>query len=153
MEPAVQLFMDYSSAFEETYLDDDWSRLTPFFKQDARYEVRGGPMAFEIQGREAILKGLKRSIDGFDRRCDERALEITGGPHVRAVPGGQEVSIEWLVNYRRGESPVVCLRGRTAITVADGRITAMRDEHDDDAQAQVAAWLQRYGVDLDRSYV
>ena len=59
MEQSVQVFMDYAAAFEETYIDDDWSRLTPFFHEDARYEVRGGPMACEIEGREAIFKGLK----------------------------------------------------------------------------------------------
>lgn len=153
MEPAVRLFMDYAAAFEETYLDDDWSRLTPFFKMDAMYEVRGGPMACEIQGRDAILKGLKKSIDGFDRRCDGRTLEITDGPHVRATPAGQEVSIDWLVNYRRGESPVMGLRGRSVITVADGCITAMRDEYNDAALAPVLTWLQQYGADLDGSYV
>jgi hypothetical protein len=45
MEQSVQVFMDYAAAFEETYVDDDWSRLTTFFHEDARYEVCGGPMA------------------------------------------------------------------------------------------------------------
>lgn len=68
MQPALKVFMDYAAAFEQTYVDDDWSRLVPFFSEDARYEVRGGPLACEISGRETIFAGLKRSIDGFNRR-------------------------------------------------------------------------------------
>jgi hypothetical protein len=153
MEKSVQVFMDYAAAFEETYVDDDWSRLIPFFHEDARYEVRGGPMACEIEGREAIFKGLKKSIDGLDRRFDERVIEISDGPHVTAVPEGEEVSIGWLVTYRRGESPNIGIPGRSVFTVADGRIAAMRDEYDDAALAPLGAWLQQYGADLDGSYV
>lgn len=153
MEQAVQVFIDYAAAFEETYVDDDWSRLTPFFHEGARYEVRGGPTACEITGREAILKGLKKSIDGLDRRFDERVIEIADGPHVAAVPAGEEVSIGWLVTYCRGESPKIGIPGRSVFTVADGRIAAMRDEYDDAALAPLGAWLQQYGADLDGSYI
>ena len=153
MEQAIQVFMDYAAAFEETYIDDDWSRLTAYFDEDASYQVRGGPMACDIKGREAILQGLKKSVDGFDRRCDERAIDIKAGPLVRAVPAGQEVSIDWVVSYRRGEFPPVGLPGRSVFTVSDGRIVAMRDEYDDSELGPVAAWLQQYGADLDGSYV
>jgi hypothetical protein len=153
VEQSIQVFMNYAAAFEETYVDDDWSRLTPFFHEDARYEVRGGPMACEIQGREAIFKGLKKSIDGLDRKFDERGLEISDGPHVTAVLGGEEVSIGWLVTYRRGESPKIGIPGRSVFTVAEGRIAAMRDEYDEATLAPLGAWLQEYGADLDGSYV
>lgn len=153
MEQAIQVFMDYAAAFEATYGDDDWSRLAPFFSVDAGYAVRGGPMACKIRGREAILKGLKKSLDGFDRRFDERAIELTGGPYVSAGAAGQEVSVDWLVTYRRGDSPPVGLPGRSVFTVADGRITAMRDEYDEQKLGPVAAWLQQYGADLDGSYI
>ena len=153
MEQPVQVFMDYAAAFEETYVDDDWSRLTPFFHEDARYEVRGGPMACQIAGRDAIFRGLKKSIDGLDRRFDERTIEISDGPHVAKVPDGEEVSIGWLVTYRRSDSPKIGIPGRSVFTVVDGRISAMRDEYDDTAMAPVEAWLQQYGADLDGSYV
>ena len=55
MEQALKVFMDYAAAFEQTYDDDDWSRLTPFFSENASYEVRGGPMACKISGRDAIF--------------------------------------------------------------------------------------------------
>jgi len=62
MDPATKFFMDYAAAFEQTYVDDDWTRLTPFFSEDATYEVRGGPLACRLSGRDAILAGLKKSI-------------------------------------------------------------------------------------------
>ncbi len=153
MEQALQLFLDYASAFEETFRDDDWSRLAALFSPDASYEIRGGPLACAMQGREAIFKGLKKSLDGFDRRSDERVLSITDGPHVRTVVGGREVSIDWLVNYSFGDSPVLDLPGRTAVTIAGDQIVAMRDEYDEAALGPVADWLQQYGAGLDGSYV
>lgn len=153
MDRAIQVFMDYAAAFEGTYVDDDWSRLKPFFNADATYEVHGGPLACAIEGREAILKGLKKSIDGLDRRFDERIIEVTDGPHLRAAPSGQEVSLDWLVSYRRGDSPKLELAGRSVFIVEDGCISAMRDEYVDEALVPVGAWLQQYGADLDGSYV
>ena len=148
MEQPLQVFMGYAAAFEDTYVDDDWSRLTPFFHEDARYEVRGGPMACEIEGREAIFKGLKKSIDGLDRRFDERVIEISDGPHVTKHTDGEEVSIGWLVTYRRDGAPNIVIPGRSVFTVVDGRIAAMRDEYDDTAMTPVEAWLQQYGANL-----
>ena len=106
-----------------------------------------------IQGRDAIFKGLKKSIDGLDRHFDERVIEISDGPHVTAVPGADEVSIGWLVTYRRGASPKIGIPGRSVFTVAEGRIAAMRDEYDEATLAPLGAWLQEYGADLDGSYV
>ena len=60
MEQATKVFMDYAAAFEQTYVDDDWSRLTQYFSKDASYEVLGGPLACKISGREAIFTGLKK---------------------------------------------------------------------------------------------
>jgi hypothetical protein len=153
MEHPVQVFTDYAAAFEKTFVDDDWSRLAPFFDENARYEVLGGPMACEIVGRDAILRGLKKSIDGLDRRFDERSIEISDGPHVTRVTDGEEVSIGWLVTYRRGDAPKIGIPGRSVFTVVNGRIAAMRDEYDEAAMAPVGAWLQQYGGDLDGSYV
>ena len=153
MEQAVQVFVDYATAFEETYADDDWSRLTPYFAEDATYEVRGGPMACQISGRDAIFAGLKKSIDGLDRRSAERRLELTEGPEVSAAAQGQEVRIGWLVTYRFGEAPEMELPGRSVFTVADGVIVAMRDEYDDQQLGGVEAWMQEHGTGLDGSYV
>ena len=153
MEQTMKVFMDYAAAFEQTYIDDDWSRLAPFFSEDATYEVRGGPLACEISGRESIFSGLKKSIDGMDRRCDERQIDLMGEPNVIGVEGGQEVSIGWRVTYQYRDAPKVALPGRSVFTIASGVIVAMRDEYDEGEMEDVGAWMLKYGEGLDGSYV
>lgn len=80
MDPATKVFMDYAAVFEQTYVDDDWSRLTTVFSEDATYEVRGRPLACRLSGRDAIMARLKKSIHELDRRCADRHLELTEGP-------------------------------------------------------------------------
>jgi hypothetical protein len=153
MEQAMKVFMDYAAAFEQTYIDDDWSRLTRYFSEDASYEVRGGPLACEISGREAILVGLKKSIDGLDRRCTDRQLDLTDGPHTVVTDNGHELSVGWNVIYQYGDAPKVTLPGRSVFTIAGGVIIAMRDEYDDREMEGVGAWMLEYGEGLDGSYV
>lgn len=153
MEQATKVFMDYAAAFEQTYVDDDWSRLTPFFSEDASYEVRGGPMACKIDGRDAIFTGLKKSIDGLDRRCSDRQIDLTEGPNVSGTDSGHELSIGWRVTYQYAGAPKMALPGRSVFTIADGVIVAMRDEYDERELEDVGAWMLEYGEDLDGSYV
>ena len=153
MEQTMQVFMDYAAAFEQTYVDDDWSRLTPFFSEDATYEVRGGPFACEISGRDAIFTGLKKSIDGLDRRSADRQLELTDAPNVVASGAGEELSVGWRVTYQFGDAPKVALPGRSVVKVVGGVIVAMRDEYDDKELEEVGTWMLEHGGGLDGSYV
>ena len=153
MSQAMQVFMDYAAAFEETYVDDDWSRLMPFFADDARYDVVGGPLACSIAGSEALLRGMKNSIDGLDRRCDERIIELTDGPTPHTLPEGEEVRLNWTASYRRGDAPLLVFPGRSVVTVTNGRITAIRDEYREQDMAPVLEWMSQYGADLDGAYV
>ncbi len=153
MEQDSKVVMDYAGAFEKTYVDDDWSRLAQYFAEDAVYEVRGGPFACRISGREAIFAGLKHSIDGMDRRCSDRQIEVTDGPDVQATELGHELRLGWNVAYQYGDAPRMVLPGRSVFTVADGVIVAMRDEYDDKELETVTAWMLEYGQGLDGSYI
>ena len=153
MEQAMKVFMEYAAAFEQTYVDDDWSRLTQYFSEDSSYEVRGGPLACQISGREAIFTGLKKSIDGLDRRCTNRQLELIDGPNVVGTESGHEISIGWNVIYEYGDAPKVALPGRSVFNISGGLIVEMRDEYDDKEMESVGAWMVEYGEGLDGSYV
>ena len=153
MEHATKVFMDYAAAFEESYIDDDWSRLAQYFSEDASYEVRGGPLACEISGRDAIFAGLKKSLDGLDRRCTDRKLEVADGPDVAVTDNGHDISLGWRVLYEYRDAPKMTLPGRSVFTISDGVIIAMRDEYDDQEMEAVGAWLLEYGEGLDGSYV
>ena len=153
MEQALKVFTDYAAAFERTFVDDEWSRLTPFFSENASYEVRGGPMACKISGRDAIFAGLKKSIDGLDRRCSDRQIDLTDGPKVTDIDNVHELRIGWRVSYQYGDAPKIALPGRSVFTIADGVIVTMRDEYVDEELADVGAWMHEYGEGLDGSYV
>ena len=153
MEHVIKVVMDYAGAFEKTYADDDWSRLAPYFAEDAKYEVCGGPFACQISGREAIFAGLKKSIDGLDRRCSDRQIEVTEGPDVQATEVGHELSLGWNVAYHYGDAPRMVLPGRSVFNIVDGVIVAMRDEYDDKELESVHAWMLEHGQGLDGSYV
>lgn len=152
-EQALQVFMDYAAAFEETYRDDDWSRLVPFFAEDASYEVRGGPLACEISGRDEIFKGLKKSLDTLDRRCSDRKIDVTSGPEITVLEDGQELSIGWHATYHYGEAPRAGFSGRSVVKVADGVIVALRDEYSDEDMAPFANWMSEHGDGLSGAYV
>ena len=68
----LECFGAYAADFEQTYKDDDWSRLDRYFAPDATYQVKGEPFTTNLKGREAIFKGIKKSLDGFDRRFATR---------------------------------------------------------------------------------
>lgn len=153
MEQTMKVFMEYAAAFEQTYVDDDWLRLARFFSEGATYEVRGGPLACEISGREAIFAGLKKSIDGLDRRCAERQLELIDGPDIVASGDGEELGIGWRVTYQYGEAPKVAFLGRSVFKIVSGMIMEMRDEYDERDMEELGAWMLEYGEGLDGSYV
>jgi len=139
-------FLAYAAAFENTYADDDWSRLEPFFADDAVYTVTGLPSSCEIRGRDNILRGIRRSVDGFDRRMDSRAIVASGMP----VDPGHTVTLTGFVRYRRGASPPVELQATIVAELAGERIVRMHDHFTLDPTA--IAWLQQ-NRDLDGAYV
>src|SRR5512132_2341033 len=100
----LQRFGSYAQDFEATLKDDDWSRLAQYFTPDATYEVSGDPFTCSIRGRDAIFTGLKKSLDGFDRRFATRETGLEGVP----VVDGDTVSLSWAVTYTRpGALPLV----------------------------------------------
>ena len=153
MSDSLQVYAEYASAFEETFGDDDWSRLEKYFSEDARYEVSGSPFACKIYGRNAVFAGLKKSIDGFDRKFSNRELELTAGPTLTATEDGGEIRITWNVHYQMDGALDISLSGGSFFLVRDGVIQLMRDEYRDEELGEVGAWLAQHGVGLNGAYV
>ncbi|MEZ5570111.1 MAG: nuclear transport factor 2 family protein [Halioglobus sp.] len=153
MQDPLEVMLEYANAFERTYDDDDWSRLAPYFAEDAVYEVRGGPLACRLDGRHAIFAGMKKSLDGLDRRCDERQIELVDGPQVDPTDDGGVVTLHWRVCYRYGDAPPASFAGTTVTTVSDGVIVELRDEYTDADLEGFVRWTQDYARELDGSYV
>lgn len=142
-------FMKYAADFEKTLVDDDWARLRQYFADDAVYEVKSDSFGCKLTGPDAIFKGIKKSLDGFDRKFDGRGMEITSGPDV----AGETLRAGWAVTYRKaGKAPYV-LRGSTEARYRDGKIASLADSYDASVGPEAAAWMQQNGMILDPSYV
>jgi len=142
-------FYEYAMAFEETYRDDDWTRLAPFFADDAVYEVRSKHLGCTVRGRDAVLRAIKKSLDGFDRRMGSRKVELTGAPKT----DGDTVSFPWAASYEYAGAPGLRFLGTSIATVKDGHITHLVDAYTDEESQRMVDWLAAHAPELDASYV
>ncbi len=145
----LQRFMAYAGDFERTLRDDDWTRLRQYFAADAVYEVQGASLDCRLVGPDAIFAGIKKSLDGFDRRFEGRDLALTSDPDV----SGNELSMGWKVVYRKAELPPFTLHGRSRARYAGDRIVHLVDSYDAAMADAFAAWQRETGLRLDGSYV
>jgi hypothetical protein len=141
-------FLGYAQDFEQTYVDDDWSRLERYFAPDAVYEVRNVPFACRLVGPQAIFRGIKKSLDGFDRRMDARTVAVVDGPYVE----GEQVSLGWTVTYGKRGAPDFVLRGRSSARIVDGKIVELADEYPDGMAEEAGTWFAKHAPDADPSY-
>ena len=131
-------YQAYAAAFEESYEDDDWSRIEPFFTEDAVYE--GDP---DARGRDAVIAKLKNGVDNFDRRMDSRTPDFEP-PTVE----GDTLTMKWKVTYTKAALPDLVISG-TEVAVFEGdRIAHLRDVFDPEAQKALEQWMARHGASL-----
>jgi ketosteroid isomerase-like protein len=128
----------YAQAFEETFEDDDWSRLEPFFTPDAVYLPGDGK---EIRGRQDVLDYLRNSLDTFDRQFDTRRVELVSQPAVTS----DQVTIQWQATYEKEGLPDVVLRGSETATFAGNAISRLEDSLADGVAESLQAWISEYG--------
>jgi hypothetical protein len=144
----IQAFIGYAGDFEKTYVDDDWSRLHRYFADDAVYEVKSDSFGCRLVGPAAIFRGMKKSLDGFDRKFTKRDIAITSGPEV----SGNEMRVGWEVTYEKeGLSPFV-LRGHSVARYAGDKIAYLSDGYDPSVTADFQAWEGENDFHLDPSY-
>jgi hypothetical protein len=134
----VDRYLAYADAFEESLVDDDWTRLEPYFTPDAVYE--GDPAA---RGRDAVLAKLKNGVDSFDRRMDSRTPDFAT-PTVK----GDTLTMKWKVTYTKKGLPDLLLSGTETAEFRGDRIALLRDDFDPDAQKAMGEWMARHGATL-----
>ena len=144
----MQQFMAYAGDFEKTLRDDDWTRLHPYFADDAVYEVKAELFGCRLTGPAAIFAGMKKSLDGFDRKFSKRDIEVTSGPEI----SGDEIRMGWKVVYSKEGLPPFVLRGQSLVRYASGKIAYLADSYDPSEAAGWAAWQRETGLELDPSY-
>ena len=131
-------YQAYADAFEETYLDDDWSRIAPYFTEDAVYE--GDP---DARGRDAVLAKLRAGIEAFDRRMDSRIPDFRT-PRVE----GDTLTMEWTVTYTKTGLPELVISGVETAVFEGDRIKLLRDSFDPEAQKAMVEWMAQHGAAL-----
>jgi hypothetical protein len=130
----------YAAAFEESYADDDWSRIEPFFTENAVYE--GEPQ--DARGREAVLAKLKSGVDGFDRRMDGRTPDFQ-----MPTVDGDTLTMKWTVTYTKAGLPDLVISGVETAVFDGDRIALLRDVFDPVAQKRMGEWMAKHGAALE----
>jgi hypothetical protein len=144
----AERFMAYAGDFERTFEDDDWARILPHFAEDAVYEVDSGAFGSKMKGPEAITRGLKKSLDGFDRRFETRTIEVIGEPAVE----GDEMRMRWKVTYTVPGCEPYLLEGRSTVRARDGLIAYLADHYDAAADEYLERWKAENSLAIDPSY-
>ncbi len=129
-------YQAYADAFEESFEDDDWSRIEPYFTEDAVYE--GDPE--DAQGRDAVLAKLKNGVDTFDRNMDSRTPDFES-PTV----DGNTLRMRWSVTYTKAGAPDLVLSGVETATFEGDRIARLRDDFDPETQKAMGEWMAAHG--------
>jgi len=137
MMTIAQTYLDYAQAFEDTYEDDDWTRVEPYFSTDAEYLPGDGRT---INGREAISSHFGESVNGLDRRFDSRILEHFGEPTVN----GNQTSIPWELTLKKDGAPDLVLSGTGNATFEGNLISRLEDVFDDGVVASLQAWMGKH---------
>ena len=132
-------YQAYAAAFEESYADDDWSRIEQYFTEDAVYE--GDP---DARGREAVLAKLKGGIDAFDRKMDKRIPEFAS-PTV----DGNTLVMKWTVTYEKAGAPDLVLSGVETAVFEGDRIARLRDDFDPESQKAMGEWMAEHAAKLE----
>lgn len=145
MSPALA-FIQYAQTFEQVLMSDQWSLLEPMFADDAVHTVaEGGPFATDDHGRDAVISGLRRTVEAIDRRFDARIPEIADGPRA----DGDRVWMRFRLRLRRAGLPELCVEGEhLTVHAADGRIKELRESLAPGHAQRTADYLARHDAAL-----
>jgi hypothetical protein len=132
-----------AQAFERALVDDNWSRLEPYFSADASYETIGeGGERFD--GRPAVVAALRRAVTNFDRRCDSRSLITTAGPFLES----SEVRRNWSSRFTLSGAPDLILEGSERALYRGDLIELLQETLTPESRAQLNYWVAAHGSRL-----
>ena len=135
----VERYKAYADAFEETFVDDDWSRLEPFFTENASYS----PGRQTATGRDAAFALLKEGIDGFDRKMGGREIEF-----LSMTAQGNEVHAPWRATFTRDDLPPISFSALEIARFEGDRIAELRDEWEPVGLQVLQDWMAEHGAKL-----
>jgi len=138
-------FAAYAAAFEETYVDDDWSRLRPFFTEDAVYmTVSDDGTETRFEGIDSVLEGLRDAVNTFDRRFATRKVDVLGD----LEPTDGEIVFDWAAEYTASGAPTLRIAGTEHAIYQGDRIRHMKDVFKAGTTEMIAGWIAEHGEKL-----
>lgn len=141
----IDRYAAYAAAFEEAYASDDWSKLEPFFTEDAVYEfIAPAPFGGKYEGRAAVLAQFKNSVNGLDRRFTSRAIDVLEGPSEK--DGG--VWVRWAGLYTLAGAPDFRMEGEERAVFVGDRIRRLTDSITDAEAGHAGAYFGEHGAKL-----
>jgi ketosteroid isomerase-like protein len=141
----IDRYMAYAAAFEEAYASDDWSKVEPYFTEDAAYAfVAPAPFGGEYKGRAAVLTQFQNSVNSLDRRFDTRKVEVLEGPTEK----DGNVWIRWAATYTLTDSPDCRMEGEERAVFTGDRISRLEDSMSDAEAGRVGAYFAQHGAKL-----
>ncbi|HEY5656746.1 MAG TPA: nuclear transport factor 2 family protein, partial [Myxococcota bacterium] len=134
-------FIEYASAFEQTFDDDDWTRLEAYFTADAVYAVTAGALlGGRWEGRAQVIEHLRESVNRIDRKFDERRVEVQGAP----ILGENSFEIGWRGSYKKAGCPDLVFEGTERATFAGDRIALLEDTLEEGADERIRSYLAQH---------
>jgi hypothetical protein len=135
-------YQAYADAFEESYVDDDWSRLEEFFTEDVQYDAGQSPDPVATS-RNDLLAWFKSAVDEFDRRLDSREVIFTDGP--REIESGI-VAVKWKAIFTKAGAPDLVMSGVETAEFEGDRIKLLKDTYDDGIPELIDEWVGEHGL-------
>lgn len=133
----LEHFEAYTNAFEQTMIDDDWSRLGDFFAAHATYEPGDGRRGV---GRGGVIEALREGVIALDRRFEVRELIET---NLRERDG--VVTLSFRAAYRTAGLPTLEIEGEEHAFFENGQIVRLEDDIAPDAAAAIESWFAQWG--------
>lgn len=138
-------YLAYAAAFEEAYASDDWSRLEPYFTEDAVCEfIAPAPFGGEYKGCAAVLTQFQNSVNSLDRRFDSRKVEILEGPSEK----DGSVWMRWAATYTLAGAPDCRMEGEERAVFTGDRISRLEDSITDAEAGRLGAYFAQHGAKL-----
>ena len=136
-----QRFQAYAEDFEQSYTDNDWSRVARHFTENASYDAGDGS---EIaQGRGAILRKLHGAVDALDRQMDRRDLQIYS-----VAEDGDTVTAEWTIRFTKADLPPLVVSGVEVARYEGKAMCELRSVIRPESLTEFGAWMEANGTGL-----
>lgn len=141
----MEVFHKYAAVFEVAYANDHWEMVEDYFTDDISYEVfKGPPLGGLHEGREAVMKFLKGSVNDFDRRFAERIPRMVEGPIEK--DGG--IWLRWEIIYKTPGLPELPVTGVEILKFAGEKICRIEDHYDPGSMEGIASFFEEHSDKL-----